>query len=76
MKIWLVLLRLEYEWRVIRIYRKYINALIRKGMKLSSKFLCFVKHRMDKHIIVLYEAQHLYEKETGKIIVYYKFDEI
>jgi hypothetical protein len=76
MKVWRVLLLLEYEWRVFRIYRKVINWLVKKGMRLSSPVLCIIKRRMDKHDINLIELKEFYEKQTGQVIIYYKCDHI
>jgi hypothetical protein len=76
MKIWRTLLLLEYEWKVFRIYRKFINWLVGKGMRLSSPVLCKIKSRLDKHYIVLIKLQNRYEKQTGQAISYYKWDKI
>jgi hypothetical protein len=76
MRVWRVLLLLEYEWRVFRIYRKFVNWLVKRGMKLSSPVLCKIKRRLDKHDINLVELKRIYEKQTGQVIIYYKCDEI
>jgi hypothetical protein len=76
MRVWRVLLLLEYEWRVFRIYRKFVNWLVKRGMKLSSPVLCKIKRRLDKHDINLIELKRIYEKQTGQVIIYYKCDEI
>lgn len=75
-KEWRVLFLLEYQWRVFRFYRKVINWLVKRGLKLSSPLLCTISKRSDNHGVVLYEAQKLYEKQTGKVIVYYKINDI
>ncbi|MDF2942698.1 MAG: hypothetical protein K0S01_1556 [Herbinix sp.] len=76
MNVWRVLFLLEYEWRVFRIYRKLINWLVKRGMKLSSPILCKIKRKLDNHNMNLMELKRKYEKQTGQVIIYYKCDEI
>lgn len=76
MKEWKILLSLEYEWRLFRMYRKIMNRMICKGISLSSPLLCLIKRKFDKHSDTLFDLQHYYEKQTGHIIVYYHYDEI
>lgn len=71
MKEWRVLVSLEYEWRIFRIYRKITNWFIGKGFKLSSRILCALSKKMDKHGVLVSEMKHVYENQTGKIIVFY-----
>lgn len=75
MKEWRVLVLLEYEWRAFRLYRKFINCLVKKGMALTSPVLCFLSKRLDKHDILITRLKTFYENRTGKIIVFYKCDE-
>lgn len=76
MKKWRILLRLEYEWKVFRYYRRFLNYLVKKGMKFSSPLLCIISKNVDKHCAIMIKIQKLYEKKTGQVIVYYKKDEI
>jgi hypothetical protein len=75
MKEWKVLVLLEYEWRVFRLYRKFVNFLVKKGMRLTSPILCILQNKSDKHGVILTKLKCLYEKQTGKKIVFYKCDE-
>lgn len=75
MREWKVLAQLEYEWRAFRLYRKFINWLVKIKMKLTSPVLCFLVKQLDKHHIILSDLKHLYETKTGKIIVFYKCDD-
>lgn len=75
MKNWRVLLTIEYEWRVFRIYRKVINRLIKKRMKLSSPILCGLNRRLSQHSIMVTKMKDLYEKQTGHVILFYKCDD-
>ena len=76
MKEWRILLLLEYEWRVIRIFRKLINWLVKRRMKLSSPILCSINRGLDHQMVKLAVNQRLYESLSGQIIMYYKHDEI
>ncbi len=76
MKEWRILLSLEYEWRVIRVFRKLINWLVKRRMKLSSPILCSINRRLDHQMVKLAFHQRLYESLSGQIIMYYKHDEI
>ena len=67
-----MLLTLEYEWLVFRIYRFIIHCLIRKKIKLSSAILCWLNNRLNKHSEIITITKDLYEKKTGKVIVFYK----
>jgi hypothetical protein len=73
MKRWRVLVSLELEWRVFRFYNCIITSLVNRGVKLSSPILCFLSKRMDKHIIKVYSRKNLFEKQSGKIVVFYKY---
>lgn len=75
MKDWRVLVSLEYEWRAFRLYRKAVNWLVKRGMRLSSPILCAIKRKMDNHAILLPELKALYEKQTGRKVVFYKCDD-
>lgn len=72
---WKVLLLLEYEWRIFRFYRKVLNWLIKRGVRLSSPTLCLVGKKLDKHSTLVSELKHLYEHQTGEIIVFFKYNE-
>lgn len=72
----IIIFQLEYEWRVVRFYRKIINWLVKKKIKLTSPVLCKMKNNMDKHYFILYDIQKSYELRTGETIRYYKFDKI
>jgi len=76
MKNWVILLSLEYEWRVFRYYRKLINWLVKKGIKLSSPLVCKINKIVDRHCALLTKKEKLYEKMTGIVIAYYKHDKI
>ncbi len=68
-----LLVSLEVEWRVFRFYNRIINFLVTKGVKLSSPILCFLSSRMDKHVMKVYTSKLLFEKQSGKIVVFYKY---
>jgi len=71
MREWRVLVGLEYEWRIFRIYSKLIHWFIKKKLKLTSPILCLLSKKIDKHGISVSEMKHLYENKTGKIVVFY-----
>lgn len=71
MKEWRILVSLEYEWRIFRLYRNITNWFIRRGLKLYSPVLCALSKKMDKHGVLVSEMKYLYENQTGKIIVFY-----
>lgn len=73
MKRWRVLVSLEMEWRVFRFYNRIITVLVNRGIKLSSPILCFLSKRMDKHIMLIYSKKSVFEKQSGKIVVFYKY---
>ena len=75
MKEWKVLVILEYEWRVFRLYRKFMILLVKQGIKLSSPLLCYLSNRLDKHGVLLSAGKDNYERMTGKVIVFYKCDD-
>jgi hypothetical protein len=75
MKKWKLLVLLEYEWRVFRLYRKLINWLVRKKFKLTSPVLCFLVKRLDKHGILISKLKYIFETQTGIKLVFYKCDE-
>lgn len=75
MKEWRALVLLEYEWRTFRCYRKLLNRLVKKGMRLSSPVLCFLNKRLDKHGVRLIGLKEDYESRTGKVLVFYKVDD-
>lgn len=66
-----ILAHLEYEWRMLRLYRKMINLLVNMKMKLTSPLLCFLSKQADKHDTLVSDLKQYYEKQTGKIIVFY-----
>ncbi len=72
MKEWRVLINLEYEWRVFRSYHKVINWLVKRHMSLSSPVLCFLNKKLDYHAMLIPGLKARYEKQTGKIVVFYK----
>ncbi len=73
MKRWSVLVSLELEWRVFRFYNRIITVLVNRGIKLSSPILCFLSKRVDKHILQIYSKKIIFEKQSGKIVVFYKY---
>jgi hypothetical protein len=75
MKEWRILLSLEFEWRMFRFYRKLVNWLVRRGLKLSSPILCLVNNNLDNYGVSLARHRRSYENMTGEIIQYYKRDE-
>ncbi|MDF2484137.1 MAG: hypothetical protein K0R46_305 [Herbinix sp.] len=76
MKEWRILLLLEFEWRMFRVFRRLINWLVKKGMRLSSPILCMINRSLDYYGAALARQGNLYESITGEIIRYYKRDEI
>jgi len=75
MKEWKLLMQLEYEWRVFRMYRKLVNWLVKNDIKLTSPLLCFLVKRLDKLGINLSNLKYIYESQTGIKLVFYKCDE-
>ncbi len=75
MKQWRILLSLEFEWRMFKLYRKLVNWLVKRGIKLSSPILCLVNNMLDNYGVSLAEHRRRYESLTGEIIRYYKRDE-
>lgn len=75
-KEWRILLLLEFEWRVFRIYRKLINWLVRRRMRLTSPILCWINKCLDNCSVVMFRNRQSYEQLTGQIIRYYKQDEV
>ena len=73
MKRWRLLVSLEVEWRVFRFYNNIITLLVHRGVKLSSPILCFLSKRMDKHVIQIHSKKNLFEKQSGQIVVFYKY---
>ena len=76
MKEWRMLLLLEFEWRVFRIYRKLINWMVHRKIRLTSPILCMVNNWLDNSVVQLTRNRLAYEQITGQIIRYYKRDEI
>jgi hypothetical protein len=74
MEDWRVLVTLEYEYRAFRLYRNIVYWLIKNGMKLSSPVLCYLNRKLDQHAIAIPGLKNLYERQTGRIIVFYKCD--
>jgi len=72
---WKLLLLLEYKWRIFRLYRKMINWLLKKKVKLTNPLLCFLAKKLDKHGLVLSNLKYNYENQTGIKLVFYKCDE-
>lgn len=70
-----MLILLEYEWRLFRLYRKIVIWLIKKKIKLTSPLLCFLTKRLDKHGIIISELKYIFETHTGIKLVFYKCDE-
>ncbi|MGF7142574.1 hypothetical protein HNQ56_000992 [Anaerotaenia torta] len=76
MKEWRILLFLEFDWRMFKFYRKLVNWLVKKGMKLSSPILCMINQGLDYCGVEMVRKQRIYERLTGQVIRYYKSDEI
>jgi hypothetical protein len=73
MKPWRLVVSLEVEWRVFRFYNSIITSLVNRGVKLTSPILCFLSKRMDKHILLVQTKKTLFEKQSGKTVVFYKY---
>ncbi len=76
MKEWKILLSLEFDWRMFKFYRRLVNWLVRRGIRLSSPILCLVNNGLDNYGVSLARLRSYYENMTGEIIQYYKRDEI
>lgn len=76
MEQWRILLSLEFEWRMFKFYRKLVNWLVRRGIRLSSPILCLINNKLDNYGVLLARHRSSYESMTGEIIQYYKRDEI
>jgi hypothetical protein len=76
MKEWRILLSLEFEWRMFRFYRRLVNWLVKRGVRLSSPVLCRINNSLDNFGVSLARHRIRYEAITGEIIQYYKGDEI
>lgn len=72
MKMHMIVLRMECNWRIFRLLRKLLNYMVRKGMRLSSFIVCLFSRLLDNCYADLLRCKEIYEEEIGVKITFYK----
>ncbi len=72
MKMHMIVLRMECNWRIFRMLRKLLNYMVSKGMKLNSFFVCLFSRLLDNCYADLLKCKNIYEEKIGVQITFYK----